>query len=61
MAKPKVNQGLCIGCGTCESLCSQCFKLSEDGHSHVVEGCPEDCCDLEMVAESCPVAAITIE
>lgn len=61
MAKPKVNQGLCIGCGTCESLCPECFKLAEDGHSQVLEGCSGECCDLKMVADSCPVAAITIE
>jgi ferredoxin len=61
MSKPVVNQGLCIGCGTCESLCSDCFKIGEDGHSHILDGCKNDCCDLKMVADSCPVAAITLE
>lgn len=61
MSKPKVDQGLCIGCGLCESLCPECFKLEEDGHSHVQESCLNDCCDLQAVADSCPVAAITIE
>lgn len=61
MAKPKVNLSLCIGCGTCESLCPDCFRLGEDGHSRVLETCKEDCCDLQSVADSCPVAAITLE
>lgn len=61
MSVPKINQGLCIGCGTCESLCPDCFKIEEDGHSHVTEECKDDCCDLKMVVDSCPVAAISLE
>jgi ferredoxin len=59
MAKAKVNEELCIGCGTCESMCSTVFKV-EDGKSHVIA---EDCgdCDCQSVADSCPVSAITIE
>lgn len=57
--KPKINQDLCIGCGTCESLCPKVFKV-EDGKSHVIA---EDCgdCDCQSVAGSCPVSAISIE
>jgi ferredoxin len=57
--KISVDENLCIGCGTCESMCSACFKM-EDGISHVIK---EECddCDLTEVVESCPVRAITVE
>ena len=59
MSKPKVNQELCIGCGTCEALCPQVFKV-EDGKSHIIS---EDCknCNCEEVVTSCPVNAISLE
>jgi ferredoxin len=59
MAKPKVNEDLCIGCGTCEALCPKVFKV-EDGKSHVIsEDCGPDC-NCEEVVSSCPVNAISI-
>jgi len=59
MPKPKVNEELCIGCGTCEALCPKVFRL-EDGKSHVIV---DDCqdCDCQEVVDSCPVSAISIE
>ena len=59
MTKPVVNEDLCIGCGTCESLCPNVFKI-ENGKSHVV--C-EDCgdCDAQETVDSCPVNAISVE
>ena len=59
MPKPKVNEELCIGCGTCESLCPKVFQL-QDGKSKVIS---EDCgdCNCEEVISSCPVSAITME
>lgn len=59
--KPKVNLGLCIGCGACESMCPECFKISDDSKSHVTDTCESSCCDLKEVVDACPVAAITIE
>ncbi|HCP08208.1 MAG TPA: ferredoxin [Candidatus Moranbacteria bacterium] len=59
MTKPVVNQDLCIGCGTCESLCPSVFKI-EDGKSHVIsESC--DDCDCQESVDSCPVGAISLE
>lgn len=60
MPKAKVNHDLCIGCGTCEQMCPEVFKVGEDGKSSVIG---EDCasCDCQEVAGSCPVNAITIE
>ncbi|MFZ2188128.1 MAG: ferredoxin [Candidatus Moraniibacteriota bacterium] len=59
MAKAIVNEDLCIGCGTCESLCQSVFKI-EDGKSKVIA---DDCgdCDCQSVVDSCPVSAISIE
>ena len=59
MSKAKVNEELCIGCGTCESLCPLVFKI-EDGKSHVIS---DDCgdCDCGNVVDSCPVSAISME
>ena len=59
MPKVKVSEELCIGCGTCESLCPKVFKL-ENGKSKVIS---EDCaeCNCQEVASSCPVNAISVE
>lgn len=59
MPKPKVNEEICIGCGTCESICSNVFRI-EDGKSHVIA---EDCdgCNCQETIDSCPVGAISIE
>jgi ferredoxin len=59
MSKPIVNEELCIGCGTCESLCPNVFKV-ENGKSHVIS---EDCgdCDCQATVDSCPVSAISLE
>jgi ferredoxin len=59
MTKVKVNEEMCIGCGTCESLCSTVFKI-EDGKSKVIS---EECgdCDCQSVIDICPVSAISME
>ena len=60
MAKAKVEHDICIGCGTCESMCPGVFKIQEDNKSHVIA---EDCgeCNCEEVIGSCPVSAISME
>jgi len=57
--KITIDEERCIGCGTCESLCSQCFKM-ENGVAKVVKKECDDC-DVKEVAENCPVQAINIE
>ncbi len=59
MAKPKVNEDLCIGCGTCESLCPGVFKV-ENGKSKVIADECVDCNCGDVVA-NCPTAAISLE
>ncbi|EKE10847.1 MAG: hypothetical protein ACD_15C00193G0008 [uncultured bacterium] len=60
MSKVRVNEDLCIGCGTCESLCPNVFKIEEDGKSHVIS---QECgdCNCQETADSCPVSAISVE
>jgi len=59
MSKIKINQDLCIGCGTCESICSKIFKV-ENGKAKVMS---EDCkeCNPDEAINSCPVGAISSE
>lgn len=58
--RAKVDRDLCIGCGMCEEICPEVFKLGDDGISEVVGSCDDaDCC--EEAEESCPAAAITLE
>ena len=59
MAKPKINEELCIGCGTCESLCPNLFKI-EDGKTHVIASYCGDC-NCQEAMDSCPVGAISLE
>lgn len=59
MPKAKVNEDVCIGCGTCESLCPDVFNV-DNGKSHVIA---DDCgdCNCQAVIDSCPVNAISAE
>lgn len=61
MPKVKVNEDLCIGCGTCEAICPNVFKMdAEKGKSTVIA---EECgdCNCQETIDSCPVNAISFE
>ncbi len=61
--KPVIDHDLCIGCGNCEDLCPEVFRLRDDGLSYVIAeepgeelyGCTRD------AEDSCPVSAISVE
>lgn len=59
--KPKVDQNLCIACGTCQGLCPEVFKVEEK--ATVIEGVDyaqhEE--KIKQAVDSCPVQAISIE
>lgn len=58
--KPLVDQNLCIGCGTCESLCPEVFKVKEDGKAHVLEVDYKKFEDkIQEAIDTCPVQAIS--
>lgn len=57
----KVNKDVCIGCGTCVSVCPEVFELDKNNKSQVKknadleknDGCIKDSID------QCPVSAIS--
>lgn len=61
--KVKVNKDACIGCGACEAICPNVFKIEDDGFSNVqvdtVE--KEDEESVRDAIDSCPTGAIEEE
>lgn len=55
----KVNNDLCIGCGTCEALCPAVFKLNAEAKVDVLS--QEDIECAKNAAESCPTQAIEVK
>ena len=60
--KVVVNQGNCIGCGACESICPEVFQINDEGFSTVI-GVEEDLNNHEEeirdAIDSCPTGAIS--
>lgn len=61
--KAKVDKEACIGCGLCEGICPEVFRLGDDGKAgaedrEIAEEVLEKAKDAES---SCPTACITIE
>ncbi len=57
-----VDEDTCLGCGQCEEVCSDVFKLEDEKAKVILDEIPEDLQDLCREAEEiCPVSAITIE
>lgn len=69
MAKISLDREKCIGCGSCQALCSKYFELQDDGKSHIMGANKQDSEELEVVkldcaesaAEACPVQCIKVE
>lgn len=61
--KASIDRSGCIGCGLCESLCPEVFRMADDGFAEVVvEIIPESAEESASEArDSCPVSVITIE
>ena len=59
--KVAVNQGNCIGCGACESICPEVFQINDEGLSSVI-GKEEDFTsheeEIRDAVDSCPTGAI---
>ncbi len=59
MAKVTVDAAACVGCGLCEQICPDVFKVEGDGIAHVKsQSCAT--CNVAEVADQCPVAAIKV-
>ncbi|MFH1523028.1 MAG: ferredoxin [Patescibacteria group bacterium] len=54
----KIDKELCIGCGTCEAICPDNFKMNDDGKADVISQEEKDC--VKAAAESCAVQAIKL-
>lgn len=55
---PVVDQDECVGCGNCEEICSEVFRLNDDGVAEVYDpdGAAED--NIQEAIDSCPVECI---
>ncbi|MGD9276492.1 MAG: ferredoxin [Candidatus Pacearchaeota archaeon] len=51
----KVDEDLCIGCGTCEHICPEVFEM-KDSIAKIKEQKDDDC--VKEAIEACPVDAI---
>ena len=71
--KVTIDRENCIGCGACEAVCPEVFKLADDGKSSIAEKYQKDGPDkgeideeelascVESARDSCPVEVISIE
>ena len=60
MAKVVVDVDACEGCGTCEEMCPEVFKVVDE-KVEVIGPDKCDTCDCQEAADTCPVQAITME
>jgi ferredoxin len=54
-----IDQDECIGCGSCEDICPEVFRLDEEAEKGEVikpEGGPED--PIEQAMAECPMSCI---
>lgn len=57
--KVKVNKDNCIGCGYCEGVCDQVFKVEDGVSTVIVDTVPTEAEDNARDAiSSCPTSAI---
>jgi len=52
----KIDRETCIGCGLCESICPEVFKMDEEFKAKVKSQKDSPC--VKEAKESCPVEAI---
>ncbi len=58
--KVKVNQDVCIGCGACQAVAPDVFKMTDDGVAQEIEEQVNEQFeeDAKDALEGCPVSAI---
>jgi ferredoxin len=55
----QVDQALCSGCGVCIDLCADVFGWGSDGKAIVIKQ-ESETCNIEEVADQCPMDAINV-
>ncbi len=59
--KVVIDQDGCIGCGLCESVCPEVFKLNDDNIAEVIKQPTEVTSNVQSAVDGCPVQVISIE
>ena len=60
--KAKVNEERCTGCGPCEDICPQVFKIEDDLARVQVEPVPPEAeTGCRKAMEACPSNAISLD
>jgi len=60
--KATVDEDLCTGCGPCEEICPEVFKIEDDVSKVKADPVPPDAGDsCREAMEECPTEAISIE
>lgn len=60
MAKvPVVDTDTCTGCGLCEQIAPNTFRLGDEGVAEVVDPQGDDEATIQEAIDSCPVEAIS--
>ncbi len=56
---PYIEEDECTGCGTCEEICPDVFKLNDDGVAEVIDpfGAPKEL--IQEAIDNCPVDCIS--
>lgn len=60
MAKVKIDESTCVGCGLCANSCPDVFEMTDSGIAKVKTS-ESKSCDLQEVASQCPVNSIIVE
>ncbi len=59
--KVAVDRDICIGCGSCVSICPDVFQLDDEGFSSVIaQPDANNESSAREAADNCPVGAISI-
>ena len=53
----KIDEEMCIGCGTCQAICPEVFEMDNDGKAKIISQTESPC--IKEALESCPVNAIS--